>query len=436
MSDALHVAVLGMWHLGCVTAAGSASVGHQVIAYDHDPVTVNELTQAKPPIAEPGLDELWRTCLDSGHLEVTNNLTTAVDQAEVVWITYDTPVDDQDRADVTFVTGRIIAAMPLCRHNAVILVSSQLPAGTGRSLQAAAKAFGRNDLAIACSPENLRLGQALQVFRNPDRVICGVSSDAARIVLKRLWSPITTHVEWMSVASAEMTKHAINAFLAMSVAYANEIARTCEAVGADAKDVERGLKTESRIGSKAYVGPGLAFAGGTLARDIAFLSAIGEAHGQASLLFPAVRASNDRHKSWTVDTLERLLGGIRGRTIALWGLTYKPGTDTLRRSASMECAAALVAAGATVRVHDPAINALPPEWAARLALTDSPLAAATGADAVALCTPWPLYREVPFDSLAVCMRQPLVIDPTRFLSASCAAHPLLRYAAIGLPPQP
>lgn len=429
----MHIAVLGLWHLGCVYAAGSAHSGHCVVGYDPDPSVVTNLLSGRAPLFEPGLEDEIRTGLSTGRLRFAGSLKEAVQEADIVWITFDTPVDEQDRADCGYVIDQIRATFPYARQESCILVSSQLPVGTGRMLEGMAREAGRNDLHFACSPENLRLGQALKIFLEPDRVICGYhqQNTYVRNLLEELWSPITKHVEWMSVESAEMTKHAINAFLATSVAFANEISSLCEISGADAKEVERGLKTESRIGPKAYVGPGLAFAGGTLARDIRFLSDMGS-ETFTSLLFPSVWQSNNRHKHWVEHTLIALLGELAGKRFALWGLTYKVGTDTLRRSSALEYAKTLHNAGAEVRGFDPAVERLPQDVEKYLKLACTPLEAAQNADAVILCTPWPMFLDVDFDQIRGAMRRPLIVDPVRFLAEHCKPH-CFEYAAIGLP---
>jgi UDPglucose 6-dehydrogenase len=278
----------------------------------------------------------------------------------VIWVAYDTPVDEEDHADVNYVVERVSRLFPYLETGQEVLISSQLPVGTSRHLETLfAQARPGVDVSFSYSPENLRLGKAISVFTQPDRVVIGVRTEKSREVFARLLAPFTDHIEWMSVESAEMTKHALNAFLATSVTFINEIASICERVGADAKEVERGLKSESRIGPKAYLGPGGAFAGGTLARDIAFLTDLGQQNGLPMHLVPAVRASNDAHKHWPRRRLVDLLGDLRGKTIAVWGLTYKAGTDTLRRSSAIELCQWLREQGASVQAHDPAVKQLP-----------------------------------------------------------------------------
>ena len=215
-----------------------------------------------------------------------------------------------------------------------------------------------------------------------------------------------------------------------SVAFANELARLCEEVGADAKEVERGLKTEARIGPRAYLAPGGAFAGGTLARDVAFLTALGKTHGLALPLLGGVQPSNQAHKQWPQRRLAERLGTIDGARIAVWGLTYKPGTDTLRRSAAVELCRDLVARGATVVAWDPAVRAVPSELGIELA-TD-PAAAARGASALVVATEWPQLREVELAPILASMQRRLVLDANRFLAARIAGLDA-EYVAVGVP---
>jgi UDPglucose 6-dehydrogenase len=237
----------------------------------------------------------------------------------------------------------------------------------------------------------------------------------------------------MSVESAEMTKHAINAFLATSVTFINELAGICEQVGADAKEVERGLKTESRIGPKAYLSPGAAFAGGTLARDIAFLTQIGAQKSVPVHLISGVHDSNNAHKKWPRRKLTELLGSIRNRCIAIWGLAYKPGTDTLRRSSSVELCEWLSMQGARVQAHDPAIKTMPSELHDKISLCASASDALRDADALVVATEWPDYRGIDVDSVLSSMKNAIVLDAGRFLSATLGADDRIEYVTVGKP---
>ena len=430
----MRVAVLGLWHLGSVTAACLASVGHDVLGIDSDVGVIERLSQGTPPLFEPGLEELVRSGLKTGRLRFTADAAQCADGVEVLWVTADTPVDDDDVADVESVLRQVESVLPHLPHGVTVLVSSQLPVGSVRRVEVAAQSICPDrGLRFACSPENLRLGKAIDVFLKPDRVIVGVRNDADRECIDRLLAPLTDRIEWMGVESAEMTKHAINAFLATSVVFANEVATLCELSGADAKEVERGLKSEQRIGPKAYLGPGAAFAGGTLARDIEFLKALGRRGGLDLPLLQSVRSSNDLHKTWVRRRLQASLGDLSGRRIAVWGLTYKAGTDTLRRSLAVELCDWLLAQGASLVVHDPAVPALPEAWAGRVVRAAAPLGCLVDADALVIATEWPLYREVATEAIAAAAPGLLVIDPNRLL-AGLAAVRTLRYAAVGSTP--
>lgn len=429
----MKICVAGLWHLGSVTAGCLAAAGHDITGFDPDPKVAASLRAGNPPIFEPGLEELILKGINRGLLRFTADRTTAMAGAEIVWVTFDTPVDDNDQADVESVVSNIELLFPHLQSHTLVLISSQLPAGTTRRLEEShATSCPTKQVSFACSPENLRLGKAISVFSQPDRVVVGVRNTDDRSRIEAMLKPVTDRIEWMSVESAEMTKHAINGFLATSVVFANEIAVLCEAVGADAQEVERGLKTDSRIGPKAYLGPGSAFAGGTLARDISFLQALGATAGKNVHMLSAVRESNDTHKSWSLQRILDLTNSkLKGRKIAVWGLTYKPGTDTLRRSASMELCRRLIELGAEVHAHDPAITTIPPELASVITLHSSALEAAQGGDVLVVATEWPDYRLINAADVAAVMRSATVVDPTRFLATTLGTDDRFEYVAVG-----
>lgn len=427
----MKVCIYGLWHLGSVTAACLASVGHDVVGLDADQNTIDGLKQGKAPLFEPGLDDLLQSGIAKGKLRFTTETAVAVADAEVLWVTFDTPVDDDDVADVEFVLSQIKDVLPLLADGTVVLVSSQMPVGSIRNLEAFVRENMANKrISFACSPENLRLGKALDVFLKPDRIVVGVRSHDTRRKLETLLLPITDRIEWMSVESAEMTKHAINAFLATSVTFANEIASICELVGADAKEVERGLKTETRIGPKAYLSPGGPFAGGTLARDIEFLGVASRAKQLVTPLLSSVQTSNNEHKNWVRRKLHENFSELKGITVAIWGLTYKPGTDTLRRSLAVELCDWLVEQGAIVHVYDPVVRELPEYWYGSVVSYAQPLDAVNQADVLVVGTEWQEFRQAAEGLLSVASPNLVVIDANRHLQT--AVLPLgLKYLAVG-----
>jgi UDPglucose 6-dehydrogenase len=427
----MKVCVLGLWHLGSVTAACLASGGHHVTGLDFDERVIESLSNGKPPLFEPGLEELVQKGISEKKLDFATDIKRAVSNAKVIWVTYDTPVDEDDHADVDYVIERVARIFPDLETGQHILISSQLPVGSARRLEEKlAQVRPGLDVSFSCSPENLRLGKAISVFTEPDRVVIGVRKEESKKIFSEMLAPFTDHIEWMLVESAEMTKHALNAFLATSVTFINEIAVICEQVGADAKEVERGLKSESRIGPKAYLGPGGAFAGGTLARDIAFLTQLGEQFDVPVQLFPAIKSSNDAHKNWARRRLSQLLGDLKGKTIAVWGLTYKPGTDTLRRSNAIELCKWLLEHGVTVRAHDPVVKILPDEMG-QVQVSLSALDAVQKTDALVVATEWPEYREVDMNAVISAMNTPYVLDVNRFLAKGVEALPAIKYVTVG-----
>lgn len=419
----MKIAVLGLWHLGTVTAACLARLGHTVTGIECDAAVVERLQRGEPPVDEPGLGELLAEGIAAGRLFFSADPHAAAG-AEVVWAAHDTPVDEEDRADVSGVMADLTRVAPHMDAGAVLLVSAQLPAGTAARVEAElARLPAGRPVSVAVSPENLRLGKAVECFLKPERIIVGVrrGDAAARGRLEKLFASLApAPVIWMGVESAEMTKHALNAFLATSVAFANEIAVLCERLGADGLEVAQGLKSDIRIGPRAYLTPGASFAGGTLARDLVYLRGLASREGIDATLLPAVKESNDRHKFWAVRRLEELLGGVAGKRVAVWGLTYKPGTDTLRRSLALEICARLAEKGATVAAHDPKAAVLPPGTPEPVQLAPDPLGAAGGADALVICTEWPEYRTIDLAEAAGAMRRPLLVDPNGFLDASRA----------------
>lgn len=424
----MRIAVYGLWHLGCVTAACLAEAGHRVVGLDEDEHIVAELRQGRPPLYEPGLAELITQGLSSGKLSFSTHAAEALAQADILWVAVDTPVNDKDEADIDAVRARLEGVAPAIERGTLVLVSAQVPVGFTRGLEHDWQSKG---LRFAYSPENLRLGKALESFRKQERVIVGLRDRADQPTLDELFRTFCQRVEWMSCESAEMTKHALNAFLATSVAFINELARLCEVVGADAKEVERGLKSEGRIGPRAYLSPGAAFAGGTLARDVRFLLDFGERQKLPTPLFQGVLASNDLHKRWVHDKVAQLIGATEQPVISVLGLTYKPGTSTLRRSAAIELCRQLHGRGMRIQAHDPAVHALPEELRQAIQLCPSPHEALTGADLAVVATEWPDYRSLRSEQILKLMRCPRIIDQNRFLADTLAADPRITYVATG-----
>jgi UDPglucose 6-dehydrogenase len=403
----MRVAVLGCsFHLGPVYAACLAELGHDVVGHDGRGGLTNQafaMNAGNMPVSEPGLSELVVARVSAGRLRFTDSLADAVPEADVVFVAWDTPVDDLDRADPEFVIRGAAEAFPFINPNTLIVVSSQLPVGSTARLAQLwydfdDKVGGGYGVTFACVPENLRLGTALESFLNSCPYVAGVrrKDDVAK-----LEALIGTCIP-MSVESAEMVKHSKNAHLASQIALTNEIASLCEKVGASAHDVERGLRADKRMG--ACLRPGEAIAGGTLLRDIGYLSDLSALHDTPSYLASAIKRANDHHLAWTKRALLHAVSPLAGKTVAVWGLAYKTGSSTLRRSSSIDLCDWLLAHGSRVLVHDPLVDCIPYG-------TDEvhlPTAPEKYADAVVICTPHNEYRDVELSSFSHGI---VIVDP-------------------------
>ena len=414
----MKICVQGTWHLGSVTAACLADKGHKVIGLDYDTNVINSLSKGKAPIYEPGLDDLIGKGLAEKRLSFVDRPIDQIIDQDILWITYDTPVDDDDRADIEFVFDQVEKTIPYLPLGITVLVSSQMPVGSIRRLEKLTqKNHPELKIGFAYSPENLRLGKSIDIFMNPDRIVVGFRSERDQNKIRKMLLPITEKIEWMTIESAEITKHAINAFLATSITFANEIATVCELTGADAKQVERGLKSEQRIGPKAYLSPGSAFAGGTLARDIQFLNQVGDNEGIKLPLLSSVKPSNDQHKNWAMRRLLAKFSDISGKKITIWGLAYKPGTDTLRRSLAVELANELIEKGVILTIHDPLVKSLPDTWKGKVIRSSHPLDSVFEADALVVATECAIYKEVEVAKIPSIAPGIMILDANHYLDS-------------------
>jgi UDPglucose 6-dehydrogenase len=426
----MKLAVFGLWHLGAVTAACAASTAVTTVGIDLDRERIAKLAAGEPPLYEPGLAELVRAGVDAGVLTFSSDIAATSD-ADIVWVCHDTPVDDEDCADPGTVLREIEMLFRHLKNGAVMLVSAQLPVGSVAALeQAFAREAKGRTVSFACSPENLRLGKAIEVFQNPRRIVVGVRDERARSMLEPLLRNFCQNLIWMSVESAEMVKHGLNSFLAVSVAFANELATLCERVDADASEVEKGLKSDPRVGPGAYIRPGPAFAGGTLARDVNFLRTLAGKHDLTLPVIDGIYASNRAHGQWAYRQLSRTLQPLAGRTIGVLGLAYKPGTSALRRSPAIELIHALLKDEARVQAFDPHVSSLPDDLRS-VRLCPDARSAAAGADALVVGNESPEFRNLSADDVAGAMNGRVVLDAGRFLDAAFAADKRLSLISVG-----
>jgi UDPglucose 6-dehydrogenase len=426
----MKICIFGLWHLGSVISACIASKGHKVIGIDENLRNIKNLKNNKAPIFEPGLNKLIKKGLKSKKLIFTNDIKKAND-AEILWVTFDTQVDINDNADVSFVEEQVKKIMPHLKKNVIILFSSQLPVGTIKKIQEFSKKnFPKKKFKFACSPENLKLGNALNVFLNPDRVIIGINDKKIKNILAQLFKPITKQIMWMKIESAEMTKHTINSFLATSIIFANEIASICEKVGANYLEIEKGIKSDSRIGQKAYLSAGKPIAGGTLLRDVNFLNKKKTKFNLLSPLLSSIIASNNEHKKWISKKLLEEFKNLSNISIAIWGLTYKPNTDSLRRSLSVELCDWLIKQCAKIHVYDPVVRNIPKNWIKKIKKYNNPLDSIKNADVLIVGTFWPQFKKFTKKIQTISKKKLIIIDPDNKLKIKTLKSNL-RYITFG-----
>ena len=415
-----RVAVVGLWHLGCSITAAWTRLGLSVRAIDLEPRLAPHLAAGEPPLYDPALVEPPREVLTKWTLTVSSD-PASVAQCPFVFISYDTPVNDDDSSDLSPIWKAVDACGPHMDRDAILVISAQLPVGTARQIRQRVQQINPS-LEVVYSPENLRLGEAINCYLHPGHVVIGADAPGPGAAVEALFPPMEARCLRMNLPSAELVKHCINSFLATSVTVANQWADVAGAVGADFADVATALRADPRIGERAYITPGIGFSGGTLGRDLRVLDGVNRTalDGRAPL-FGDVWRYNQRRLEVVARRAGEILGGVADRRLALLGMTYKPGTSTLRRSLPLEVAKDLVARGARVRAHDPKADWGEAVLPAGLEVRDTPYGAVEEADLVILLTEWPEYRELDFVRLAGAMRRPLVLDTKQFLRPKRAA---------------
>ena len=410
------IGVVGLWHLGSTIAACWAKLGYRVRAVDLDVGVVRALSEGRPPIYEPGLQEAIRSGLAAGVLAFSTSVETLRD-CRFVFVAYDTPVRDDDTSDLTVIEN-VIERMGLSLDpNAIVIVSAQLPAGTARRLRSRLQQF-HTSIELVYSPENLRLGEAIACYTRPGHVVIGADDEIAANEVEALFSPMQATCLKMNLPSAEMTKHAINSFLASSITLSNQWADLCEAAGADFSQVAEAMRQDPRIGTRAYLSPGIGFSGGTLGRDLQVLEQLNRTKANdASPIFGDIWRYNKSRVHVVRSRCEKVLRSVHGKIIALLGMTYKPGTSTLRRSLPLEVAEDLGKHGATLRVFDPKADWNEVRVPAFLTICDSPYEALNGADMAVLLTEWPDFLTLDYGRIRSQLAQPILLDTKNMLQA-------------------
>jgi UDPglucose 6-dehydrogenase len=428
----MNVCVIGLWHQGVVGAACLADLNCSVVAADHDRKRVDLLRSGKAPLYEPGLDELLQKGLRSGKLTFSSDVASSVKNCPYVLIMFDTPVNDCDESDLSGVFATVSEIAPKLEDGVVLYVTAQVPVGTCAQLAQNVREHNPPlHFGIAYSPENLRLGQAIDRFLHPVLPVIGTDDPATVSRLEPLLSLLKVKWETVSLRTAEMTKHALNAFLATSICFANELGNLCDEVGADGRRIADVLRLEPRIGPRAMLFPGLGFAGGTLARDMHTLRSLGDELGIDTLLLDGAWESNRQQNRLVLRKLRKTFGDLRGVRAAVLGLTYKPDTSTLRRSVSLEIIADMVREGMHVSTHDPKADRAEVATHTSFQFFEDVYQTVKGTDVLVLITAWPEYKSLDFGRIRQLMSGSVVIDTANLLDAQELQGVGLKYLDIG-----
>ncbi|MEO9080394.1 MAG: UDP-glucose/GDP-mannose dehydrogenase family protein [Rhodanobacter sp.] len=438
----MKVTIFGTGYVGLVTGACLAEMGNHVLCVDIDAAKVARLNQGHIPIFEPGLESIVQRNHAGGRLEFTTDAAKAIAHGELIFIAVGTPPDDDGSADLQYVLAVARSVGQHLSRYAVVVNKSTVPVGTADRVReaVAAELAVRSvtvEFDVVSNPEFLKEGAAVEDCLRPDRIIVGASSERAVGVLRKLYAPFNRNHDRMVVMderSAELTKYAANAMLATKISFMNEIANIAERVGADVELVRQGIGSDPRIGYH-FIYPGAGYGGSCFPKDVQALERTAHAHGYEAQLLGAVEAVNHRQKTRMFELISRHFGGqLTGKTIALWGLAFKPNTDDMREAPSRPLMEALWAAGANVRAFDPqAAGETRRLYGQRdgLVLCESATMALQGADALAVVTEWKAFRSPDFSGIREALSEPVIFDGRNLYDPAAVEEAGLAYYGIG-----
>ncbi|MDZ4714981.1 MAG: UDP-glucose/GDP-mannose dehydrogenase family protein [Cytophagales bacterium] len=409
----MKISVVGTGYVGLVTGTCFAETGNSVTCVDIDAQKVASLKAGKITIYEPGLDVLFERNIRQGRLTFTTSLKEGIQDSQIIFLALPTPPGQDGSADLKYVLAVADQLGELLSQYTVIVDKSTVPVGTAERVTERIKAGAKVEFDVVSNPEFLREGVAVDDFMKPDRVVIGSSSERARKIMETLYAPFVRQgnpIIFMDERSAELTKYAANAFLATKITFMNEIANLCEKVGADVDAVRKGVGTDNRIG-KRFLFPGIGYGGSCFPKDVQALDMISDQNQYDFKILKSVMAVNEAQKTKLIGPMREHLGELKGKTIAVWGLSFKPQTDDIREAPAITNIEELLAAGATVRVHDPeAMDNVRKILGDRITYHETPFEAAASADAIFIATEWPEFRAPDFAKLGTLMKRKIIFD--------------------------
>ena len=435
----MNIAIVGTGYVGLVSGTCFAEMGIDVTCVDINPEKIKCLLNGEIPIYEPGLDDLVKRNVEAGRLHFTTDLTTCLDNVEVVFSAVGTPPDEDGSADLQYVLEVARTFGRNIKKYTILVTKSTVPVGTAKKVKAVieeelTERGEQIDFEVASNPEFLKEGAAIKDFMSPDRVVVGVESDRAKKVMERLYRPFQMNnyrLYFMDIPSAEMTKYAANAMLATRISFMNDIANLCDLVGANVDMVRKGIGADTRIGSK-FLYPGCGYGGSCFPKDVKALARTAREYGYTMGVIEAVEAVNERQKEIVVKKLQDKLGTLRGKTIALWGLAFKPETDDMREAPALVVIEKLLEAGASVKVYDPvAMDECRRRIGDRVVYCKDMYDVVIDADALAVLTEWKEFRIPSWSVIKRVMKQSVLVDGRNIYSKDEVIAEGFEYAAIG-----
>ena len=435
----MNIAIVGTGYVGLVSGACFAEMGIDVTCVDINPEKIKCLLNGELPIYEPGLDDLVKRNVEAGRLHFTTDLTTCLDNVEVVFSAVGTPPDEDGSADLQYVLEVARTFGRNIKKYTILVTKSTVPVGTAKKVKAVieeelTKRGEQIDFEVASNPEFLKEGAAIKDFMSPDRVVVGIESDRAKKVMERLYRPFQMknyRLYFMDIPSAEMTKYAANAMLATRISFMNDIANLCDLVGANVDMVRKGIGADTRIGSK-FLYPGCGYGGSCFPKDVKALARTDREYGYTMGVIGAGEAVNERQKEIVVKKLQDKLGTLRGKTIALWGLAFKPETDDMREAPALVVIEKLLEAGASVKVYDPvAMDECRRRIGDRVVYCKDMYDVVIDADALAVLTEWKEFRIPSWSVIKRVMKQSVLVDGRNIYSKDEVIAEGFEYAAIG-----
>src|SRR5215204_497195 len=430
----MKIAVVGTGYVGLVAGACLAETGNDVICVDKDPAKVRALQRGRIPIYEPGLEEMVRRNKTEKRLTFTTALARGVRQSQVIFIAVGTPQDEDGSADLKHVLGVAREIAKAMNGYKVIVDKSTVPVGTSEKVREVIRRETTHPFSVVSNPEFLKQGAAIEDFMKPDRVVVGAEDPRATELMLELYSPFTrtgAPIMVMDCASAELTKYAANAMLATRISFMNEVANLCEAVGADVDHVRKAIGSDKRIGA-SFLFPGVGYGGSCFPKDVQAMVHFAAERDYDFRILQAVQDVNKSQKTRLFSKIRTHFGSLKGKTIAVWGLAFKPKTDDMREAPAVPLIDALLAAGVTVQAYDPeAMQAARGIYGNRVCYAPNNYDALKGADALAIVTEWSEFRRPDFSRMRTLMRSPVIFDGRNLFTPEQMKQNGFSYYSIG-----